>query len=60
MQQYALAMVFAYPLGVPILMWLLLWRRRQDISTRESRSGDESLDALSFLFRLYSPGKWYA
>ena len=48
---YATAMMLAFPLGVPLTIGVLLWRRRHDIETRASPEGDETLASLSFLFR---------
>ena len=56
---FATVAVFAFPIGIPCLMWMLLWSRRSDICTRATRDGDASLDSLSFLFQGYSRRLYY-
>ena len=43
-------MMIIYPLGVPLVMLGLVYRRRKDIETRETRNGDASLSSISLLF----------
>ena len=48
-----------FPVGVPIILFVLLYSNRQAIMERETRSGDERLDSIAFLFRLYHQSYWY-
>ena len=52
--RYVWCMVAVYPVGVPLSLYLLLWRHRKAIETRESRKGGDEVKSLAFLFRLYS------
>ena len=49
---FATVMFVVFPIGVPTLMFVLLWRRRRDI-IKEGSDKDPSLDSLAFLFRIY-------
>ena len=50
---YAVFMVVIIPIGVPALLFTLLWLKRNEIEVRETRRGGPELKYLSFLFRLY-------
>ena len=45
-------MVAIFPMGVPLVLYGLMWSRRKAIEERESRRGGPELENLSFLFRL--------
>ena len=51
-------MMVIFPIGTPLLMYVLLWYQREAIETRKSRRGGKELDSLSFLFKLYAPTHW--
>ena len=59
MRSFAVVMGFAFPIGVPLGAYTLLWSRRHEIEERDTRLGDEELDAFSFYFRTYAPRKWW-
>ena len=44
-----------FPVGVPSVLFSLLYTNREAIMDREKRSGDEHLSFIAFLFRLYHP-----
>lgn len=50
---YAGLMVVIVPIGVPAILFTLLWLKRNEIEERQTRRGGEELKYLSFLFRLY-------
>ena len=50
---YASLMVVIIPIGVPAILFTLLWLERDEIEQRETRRGGPELKYLSFLFRLY-------
>ena len=50
---YAWLMVVIIPIGVPAVLYTLLWLKRDEIEQRETRRGGPELKYLSFLFRLY-------
>ena len=50
---YASIMIIIVPIGVPAVLFSLLWLKRKDIEERPTRRGGPELGYLSFLFRLY-------
>ena len=56
---YATIMIAVFPVGTPCVMFLLLWSRANDIRTRMTRDGDDTLASLSFLFRMYDRKHWW-
>jgi len=50
---YASLMVVIIPIGVPAILFTLLWWKRDEIERRQTRRGGPELKYLSFLFRLY-------
>ena len=58
-RDFALVMGVAFPIGVPLGAYTLLWSRRHEIEQRDTRLGGEELDAFSFFYRLYAPHKWW-
>ena len=55
---YSSLMIVVFPLGMPVLLFLMLWLKRRAIEGRESRRGDEQLANLAFLFRVYGRDHW--
>ena len=51
--------VLIFPVGVPIILFALLYGNREAIMERETRSGADELDSIAFLFRLYHQSYWY-
>ena len=60
MQGYAVAMLFVYPLGIPALYFVLLFRERKKLMNPE-RTDEESkqVSYLDFLAKSYKPEYWY-
>ena len=62
-RNYAIGMVFLYPIGVTGFYFWLLYRNRKTIKNRKSSSCSEedlkSIEALEFLFNSYEPRYWY-
>jgi hypothetical protein len=64
---WAIAMVFVYPIGIPLFYFILLYRSRLDIQTRNdpSLSTEQSArlsqrtDSIQSLFQFYKPRLWY-
>ena len=52
-------MIVVYPIGFPLTLLALMWSRREDIRTRQSRHGDASLDYLAWFIRLYAPDMYW-
>ena len=60
LRAYAMVMVVALPLGVPIVMHNILSAHREAIKTRTSQRGEDvGLDHLSLWFSSYKPDKWW-
>ena len=59
LHRYGQLMVLVYPVGVPLITLLLLYKRRRIIEHRKSREGPKSLRGLSFLFRMYRVEDWW-
>ena len=62
---YALSMVVVYPIGVPLYYWVLLYRSRDEIKSREEprqvqaqESESASLSSMSMLYAFYKPEFW--
>ena len=53
---FALLMVFVVPIGIPAVLFALMWSKREAIEERATRRGGDELKYLSFLFRLVSYG----
>ena len=58
--EYATIMLFCIPIGVPLATAVLLWSRRREIESRETRDGGEELASLSMLFAQFAPNSWWA
>ena len=56
---YAGLMVVIVPIGVPAILFTLLWLKRNEIEERQTRRGGDELKYLAFLFRLYGREHWY-
>ena len=57
---YAGLMVLLYPIGIPLLYTLLLWKKREHIKKEEKeREKDEELFGMEFLYDNYKPECWY-
>jgi hypothetical protein len=64
---WAIAMIFLYPVGIPLFYFCLLYRSRKDIQTRDnpSLSAEQSAllsqrtDSIKSLFQPYKPHLWY-
>ena len=56
---YASLMVVVFAIGIPLVIYLIMWRKRRAIEGRESRIGGPELDNLSWLFRLYGREHWH-
>jgi hypothetical protein len=60
---YAIAMVFVYPVGVPLFYFYLMYRKRHILLHRDEAEISEedlsSIEPLAFLFDDYSPEFWY-
>lgn len=57
--QYSLTMLFIFPIGVPLALFLLLFSRRHAIQSRRTRLGGSDLATLSYFFRIYSKKFWW-
>ena len=55
---YSSLMALVYPVGMPALLYLLMWLKRRAIEERESRLGPPELENLSFLFGLFGRAHW--
>jgi hypothetical protein len=64
---YAIAMIFVYPIGVPVFYFWLLYSHQQDITSRFGidatdsealRVSKEKLGPIRFLFEAYKPEYW--
>jgi hypothetical protein len=62
-RSYAIGMVLLYPIGVPLIYFLVLWRHRDDIMSRKEATftaqGKARIEPLSFIFSSYEPQYWY-
>jgi hypothetical protein len=62
-RNYAIGMIFIYPIGIPLFYFLLLWTNRDDIQSRQdpgfSEHQSDRIEPLSFLFSAYEPKFWY-
>jgi hypothetical protein len=66
-QAWAIAMVFVYPIGIPLFYFILLYRSRHDIQSRNDASLSteqhtllsQRTDPIRSLFELYKPHLWY-
>jgi hypothetical protein len=65
-KQYAIVMVFVYPLGVTCYYFWLLYSHRHAIQNRKSRAvlfteeaDRKSIEPLNFLYSSYAPQYWY-
>jgi hypothetical protein len=63
---YAIAMVFVYPVGVPLFYFYLMYRKRHILLHRNdpppveiSEEDLSSIEPLAFLFDDYAPEFWY-
>ena len=56
---FAVVMWIAFPIGIPLASYTLLWSRRREIEERETRLGGDELNVLAFYFRTYAPTKWW-
>jgi hypothetical protein len=62
-RNYAIGMIFIYPIGVPLFYFLLLWTNRDDIKSRKSpgfsQDQRDGILPLRFLYDSYNPKYWY-
>jgi hypothetical protein len=62
-RNYAFGMIFIYPIGVPLFYFLLLWTRRDEITSRKNPGFPpnqlDRIEPLRFLFDSYEPKYWY-
>ena len=54
---YASLMILIMPVGIPAVLFALMWAKRGAIEQRDSRRGGPDLKYLSFLVRLVGWGK---
>jgi hypothetical protein len=61
MLAYGVVFTLVYPVGVPLLYALLLWRHKGQIMAQGKKvvSEHNPLDAFRFLFEAYRPEVWY-
>ncbi|GMI20673.1 hypothetical protein TeGR_g13516, partial [Tetraparma gracilis] len=57
-QVYAGVMMVVYPVGIPTLYGVLLWRAREQLR-EEGREGQEKLHKIAFLWQDYEPELWW-
>ena len=57
-QVYAGVMMVVYPVGIPTLYGVLLWRAREPLQ-EEGREGNEKLHKIAFLWQDYEPELWW-
>jgi hypothetical protein len=55
---YATAMLFVYPVGIPTLYFVMLWRARKELQM-EDRGERASLHKIAFLWDDYEPSRWW-
>ncbi|GMH83062.1 hypothetical protein TrST_g8014 [Triparma strigata] len=55
---YASVMIMVYPIGIPLLYAVLLYRS-QDRLVKPDRDYDPSISKISFLWQNYDPDKWW-
>ncbi|GMI37858.1 hypothetical protein TeGR_g14131, partial [Tetraparma gracilis] len=55
---YAGVMMLVYPVGIPTLYGVLLWRAREQLR-EEGREGQEKLHKIAFLWQDYEPELWW-
>ena len=59
-EAFSKLMIVVFPVGVPSIYFLLLWRKKERIKVpAEERQADEGLLSLSFLFDAFKPEYWY-
>jgi hypothetical protein len=58
---YVLFMMGVYPLGIPVMYAIMLFRSRKSLEEKDTavRDDNESLDGLRFLFDQYGPHAWW-
>ena len=52
---YACVMILIYPIGIPLIFTLLMWRNREAIKSRKTAAGGRDINHLEFLFSSYDP-----
>jgi len=57
-QTYAGVMMFVYPIGIPVLYFVLLYKNREKLHTND-RDDDEGLHHIAFLWDCYEPQLWW-
>ena len=57
-QVFAAFMMAVYPVGIPALYFVLLFKARQQLQA-EKRDEDESLQKIAFLWDMYEPEMWW-
>ena len=57
-QGFAYVMIAVYPVGIPLLYFLLLYRNRKALQ-QEDRVSNASLTKISFLWDMYEPEMWW-
>ena len=55
---YADVMMFFYPVGIPLLYFVLLYRAKEKLKA-ENRGEDELLHKIAFLWESYEPRVWW-
>jgi hypothetical protein len=55
---YASFMIMVYPIGIPLLYAVLLYRSR-DRLVKPDRDYDPKISKINFLWQNYEPGKWW-
>ncbi|GMH48997.1 hypothetical protein TrVE_jg8778 [Triparma verrucosa] len=55
---YASVMIWVYPIGIPLLYAVLLFRSR-DRLVKPDRDYDPKISKINFLWQNYEPGKWW-
>ncbi|GMI14345.1 hypothetical protein TrVE_jg11238 [Triparma verrucosa] len=56
---YASIMIFVYPVGIPLLYFVLLWMKRKQLREERLRDEDPSLLKTSFLWDEYRCEYWW-
>ena len=57
-KRYAFAMILIYPVGIPLMYFVCLYRHRVEIQ-RPNRDYDRKIQKTSFLWANYEPHLWW-
>lgn len=52
-------MIFVYPIGIPLIYFYILYKRREKIMKRNEVGAKEVSGPYDFLFKFYKPKYWY-